>query len=171
MAKTCDNKSVGILVWRDGALLLIERKKYNLGFALPAGHQDGDDPEKAARKELEEEMGLYAETLEKKLTLMLPNPCRREGGTHHEWAVFEAAHWNGEVKPSPNETKNHLWADKEKIAWLAATLENFAQQRDIPLTIEALHELVRASNEDGAWQENPGLEPPMYFIFKELRIL
>ncbi len=40
MPKICDNKSVGIIVWRDNKVLLIERKKFHFGFALPAGHLD-----------------------------------------------------------------------------------------------------------------------------------
>ena len=79
MSKICDNKSVGIIVRKDGNVLMIERKKYPFGFALPAGHQDGDTPEKTAAKELSEETGLIADKLEKKLEMFFKNPCRREG--------------------------------------------------------------------------------------------
>lgn len=59
MTKKCDNKSVGMLVWRDGSLLLIERRKPPFGFAPPAGHIDGDDSfEESAKRELKEEVGL-----------------------------------------------------------------------------------------------------------------
>lgn len=171
MPKVCDNKSVGILVWKDGALLMIERKKYNFGFAIPAGHQDGDDPEITARKELSEEIGLNTDALEKKLTLTLPNPCKREGGTYHEWTIFGAKKWDGEIKPSADETKSYLWASRDQIARMVTALEEFAQLKSITLDTENLLKLVKATNEDPSWQQSPGLEPPMYFLFKELGII
>lgn len=169
--KTCDHKSVGILVWGDGKLLMIERKKYNFGFAIPAGHQDGDDPETTAKKELSEEIGLIATALQEKLKISLPNPCKRTGGTYHDWTVTEAAEWVGNIKPSEDETKGYLWATKTDILQFAQNLEEFAKKKGAPITIEHLPEIVRATNEDAAWQEKPGLEPPMYFIFKKLGII
>ena len=133
MPKRCDNKSVGILVWKDGALLMIERKKYNFGFAIPAGHQDGDDPETTAKKELSEEVGLTAKELKEKLKITLPNPCKRERGTHHDWTVIEATEWSGAITPSADETKNYLWADKEKIAQWARQLEEFVKAENLSL--------------------------------------
>ncbi len=173
MAKQCDNKSVGILVWNKGKLLMIERKKYNFGFAIPAGHQDGDDPETAAKKELFEEVGLKTEGLEKKLEIGLPNPCKREGGTQHDWTVFEARGWVGELKPSPDETKSYFWANREKIIQLSGRLQGFAESKGISLSPDGngLPRLVEATNTDLSWQEKPGLEPPMYFLLKELRLL
>ncbi len=173
MPKTCDNKSVGILVWKDEKLLTIERKKYNPGFAIPAGHQDGDAPEDAARKELSEEVGLSTPELKQKLSISLPNPCQREGGTQHEWTIFEADEWTGEVKPSPEETKSYFWADREKIRKLADRLEEFAKSKNIFLDSDGhgLPRLVEAANADESWKQNPGLEPPMYFLFKELGII
>jgi len=171
MTQQCDNKSVGILVWDEGKLLMIERKKYNFGFALPAGHQDGDDSETAARKELAEEVGLDAESLEKKLTLTLPNPCKREGGSHHEWTIFETAKWSGKVKPSADEAKGYLWADRKKLVELSRRLEEFAAEINVLLNPENLPRLVKATNEIISWRKNPGLEPPMYFLFKKLGII
>ena len=46
----CDHTSVGILVWKDSKLLLIERKNFQFGFAPPAGHLDGDFYEEAAKR-------------------------------------------------------------------------------------------------------------------------
>lgn len=171
MAKVCDNKSVGILVWKDGKLLMIERKKYNFGFTIPAGHQDGDDPETCAKKELSEEVMLEAEEVAIKLAMTLPNPCKREGGTHHEWTMVEATHWRGEVKPSADETKQYLWASREEIARFAALLEKFAGENKIPLTKDNLPAIVKETNEQPSWQDSPGLEPPMYFLFKKLGVL
>lgn len=171
MPKVCDNKSVGILFWKDGKLLMIERKKYNPGFAIPAGHRDGDEPEKTAVKEAGEEVGLNINKLEKKLVETLSNHCKRENGTHHEWTIFEAVEWSGEVSPSPDETKSYLWADRTTIDTFMRRLEEFAKANGIPLEKESLPRLVRATNEIPSWKESPGLEPPIYFLFKKLGLV
>lgn len=171
MPKTCDNKSVGILVWEDGRLLMIERRKYNFGFALPAGHQDGDDAETAAYKELSEEVGLLTETLEEKAKLTLPNPCKRGGGTYHDWTIFEAKSWSGNIKPSADETKSYVWAGPQEITVLSIRLQKFSQKKGLLLEPKNLPTLVKETNTDAGWQKNPGLEPPMYFLFKKLGII
>lgn len=174
MPKKCDNKSVGILVWdSERRLLMIERKKYNPGFAIPAGHEDGDDPLTAARKELSEEVGLSTKGLKEMLWIGLPNPCQREGGTYHDWTVFEAINWSGEIRPSPDEVKTYFMAGREKIKKLARRLEEFAKSKEISLDVDGhgLPRLVKATNTDPAWEKNPGLEPPMYFLFKNLEII
>lgn len=171
MAKICDNKSVGILVWNGGKLLMIERKQYNFGYAIPAGHQDGDIPETTAKKELSEEVGLTAEKLQEKLKITLPNPCKRGEGAHHDWTIFEAVEWSGEIKPSADETRGYLWADPEKIPQFVQRLKDFADERGIDLDPKNLPELVAATNENRSWYESPGLEPPMYFLFKKLEII
>lgn len=171
MTKTCDNKCIGILVWKDNQLLMIERKKYNFGFAIPAGHLDGDDPLNAAEKELSEEVGLIADELKERLNLDLSNPCRRENGTHHLWTIAEATQWHGEIKPSTDETKSYLWADKNLIVQLAQHLENFAAENKILLDHEHIPKIVKETNDNPSWKENPGLEPPMYFLFKKLGIV
>jgi len=171
MSKQCDNTSVGILVWKDEKLLMIERKKYNFGFAAPAGHQDGDDPETCAKKELWEEIGLNAKKLKARLTKNLKNPCKREGGLHHKWTIMEATEWDGEIKPSEDETKGYVWADHETILKFAQALEKFAEKMGIPLDTDHLAELTKATNEDEEWKLHPGLEPPFYFFFRELGIL
>jgi len=48
--KNCDHTGVGIHVWRNGKLLLIERKKFPFGFAPPAGHVDGRQSFEVAAK-------------------------------------------------------------------------------------------------------------------------
>src|SRR3989344_1517777 len=171
MAKICDNTSVGILLWRDDKLLMIERKKYNFGFAIPAGHQDGDDAVTTAKKELEEEIGLIADELKEKLVLELPNPCKREGGTHHQWHIFEAQNSHGEIKPSEEETKSYIWAETSTLKVLARNLEEFCKRINVPLQVSNLPKIVQATNGDPTWAEKPGLEPPMYFLFQRLGII
>lgn len=169
--KQCDNKSVGILVWKDGKLLMIERKKYNFGFAIPAGHQDGDTPEETGQKELFEEVGLIMKTFQKMLTESLPNPCKRTGETFHDWTIFEATNWSGEIKPSSDETKSYLWATEKEIKDMVQRLKNFASEQNIPLEKDSLSRLVSATNQQPSWEQNPGLEPPMYFLFKKIGIV
>ncbi len=170
----CDNTSVGILVRNADKILLIERKQYNFGFALPAGHGDGDEPLVCAKKELGEEVGLTMEEGIIRLEMKLPNPCNREGGTHHQWSVVEAEKWSGDVniKQPDDEAKSYLWADKAKIVDIAKRLEDFvAFVVGIELSPENLPQIVKATNKLPEWKQCPGLEPPMYFLFSILKLI
>lgn len=169
--KKCDNTSIAAIIEQDGKILLIERKKYNPGFALPAGHEDGDGSEKAIKKEILEEVGLIADFLRHELLITLKNSCKREGGDFHRWTVFIVSKWHGELKLSDEETKSAVWADKEMIKEFARRLEQFAQKNKIPIDNDHLPALVKATNESELWKQSPGLEPPMYLIFKELKII
>lgn len=169
MPKVCDNTSTGILFWKDGKLLLVERKKYNPGFAIPAGHNDGDDPEKTARKEAGEEVGLSIDVLEKKFEIELPNPCIREGGTHHWWTIFEVIQWGGDIRPEATEVKSYVWASRDALQGYAEALERFMERGGY--SFDDLPALVRATNESEEWKISPGLEPPMYIILKKLNII
>lgn len=172
MQKQCDNKSVGVLIWNDNnKLLLIERKIYNPGFAIPAGHQDGDDAKTTAHKEVSEEVGLQIEEVQKRLVISLKNPCKRAGGSYHDWTIFEAIQWSGVVNPSEDETKGYRWISRQELQDLARRLEGFAQSEDVPLETDELPRIVQATNERKSWIDSPGLEPPMYFILKDLYIL
>lgn len=176
MTKKCDNTSVGVIVQdpdcRNSLLdriLLIERKIYNPGWALPAGHQDGAEPEKAAKNELFEEVGLTALYLRPRLIKTLQNTCKREGGTFHRWIIFTAEKWSGEPKMSEREVKNFIWADNAKITELAQMLEKFISENN--LLLEDLPALIKATNESDGWKKAPGLEPTMYVLFKDLKII
>ena len=168
MSKICDNKSVGIVVWKDVKLLMIERKKYNPGFAIPAGHQDGDDSRTTAMKELSEEVGLIAEELKEEFTETFQNTCKRENGTHHEWTIYTAEKYSGEIKTSEDEVKSYSWVDEETFVLLLEKLEKFVEEQNLELKIENLSEIVKRTNESDSWKNSPGLEPVMYFIFEKL---
>ena len=111
----CNHTSVGMIVERGGKLLLIERKIFPLTYAFPAGHVDkGEDYEQAAVRELKEEVGLDAESVELLAEGRVENPCSRPGGTWHYWKVYKIAA-QGEIKPSEEETKQAGWYTKEEI--------------------------------------------------------
>jgi len=153
MSKTpCDHTSVGVLVWKKHELLLIERKIFPVGFAAPAGHIDGDaTPEMAAARELKEEVGLEAESLQLVWEGRLENPCSRPDGTWHYWYIYEAR-VSGRLQPSPGETKQAGWYSKQDLVELGAKTERYIQEK--------------ISEEE--WQKNPGLELVWWEIFRKI---
>ena len=155
MSDACDHKSVGILVWKDGSLLLIERARFPYGFAIPAGHVDGDISfETAASRELKEEVGLDSREIKLVTEGRKENMCRREGGDWHYWKIYKVEAV-GEIDRSLDETKKAGWYTVEQIKGLASKTEKYIDQE--------------ISDED--WQHDPGLEPVMYEWFKELKII
>lgn len=153
--KKCDNKSVGLLVWRGGKLLLIERKKFPFGFAPPAGHVDDHGSfERAARAELKEEVGLDAENLILIVEGRKENKCRREGGDWHYWMIYEAQA-SGSVDRSLDETKQVGWFNKVEIKNLALRTEMY-NKGDVP---------------EEEWEKSPGLEQVWFEWFKEVGII
>ncbi len=153
--KKCDHTSVGMMVYDGDKLLLIERKKFPFGFAIPAGHVDGDSTfEIAAKRELGEEVGLNALELKLVLDIRKDNPCRREDGTWHHWKLYRV-NVSGELSRSLEETKQVRWFDAEEIKTLAKRTEKYLN-KEIP---------------ENDWEANPGLEPVMYELFKELKVI
>jgi ADP-ribose pyrophosphatase YjhB (NUDIX family) len=127
MLKICDHTSVGMIVQKDGKILLIERANFPKGFACPAGHVDGDETyEISATRELKEEVGLDTTDLQLLIDKRKENPCKREGGTWHHWKIYktEAA---GDVVRSLDETKKAGWYFIDEIKALAEkTLTNWS---------------------------------------------
>lgn len=155
MPKKCDHTSVGMFVWRNDKLLLIERARFPFGFAIPAGHVDGDETfEKAARRELSEEVGLIAKNLKLISESRKENPCRREDGTWHYWKLYQVTA-TGEINRSKDETKMAGWYTKDEIKKLADKTEKYN----------------RKEISEDEWNKNPGLELIMYEWFKELKII
>lgn len=155
MSKICDHTSVGMIVKKDGKILLIERAKFPKGFACPAGHVDSDpDYETSARRELKEEVGLDATDLKLLIDKREENPCRREGGTWHHWKIYEVLA-NGDVERSENETKKAGWYSMEEIKALGEKTERY----------------LKGEMPEEEWNANPGLEPVWMEWFKELKIL
>lgn len=155
MPKICDHTSVGMFVWKDDKLLLIERGKEPHGFAVPAGHVDGDPTfEDATKRELKEEVGLVARNLELIGEGRKENPCRREGGSWHYWKLYKVD-TTGDINRSLDETKKAEWYDIQQIKIMAKRTENYKKG------------LVK----EDEWVKSPGLEPVMYEWFKELKII
>jgi ADP-ribose pyrophosphatase YjhB (NUDIX family) len=156
MAKICDHTSVGMLVWRNDKLLLIERKRPPFGFAPPAGHvdEDGDDFEAAAKRELEEEVGLITKDIELVIEGRKENHCRREDGNWHYWKIYKIDA-EGDIKPSEDETKQAGFYDKIEIAVL----------------IDKTKRYLNGEIKQEDWEQNPGLEPVWYEWLKELEII
>ncbi len=122
----CDHTSVGIIVFRVGELLIIDRKRPPFGLAAPAGHVDKhgniDDPEeaqfeRAAIEELEEETGLVATSLTLIGEGRKDNPCRRSGGSWHYWRIYRAE-TTGDLRPSTEETRGCFWCSYEQMRLL-----------------------------------------------------
>ena len=150
--KNCDHKSVGMLVRRNGKLLLIERKKFPWGFAPPAGHVDGDsDFESAARRELSEEVGLQATALKLVAEGRKENKCRRENGDWHYWKIYEVQA-KGDLHRSQDETKQARWFSQAEIDHLA----------------ERTKEYLRGKIGEEEWEGAPGIEPIWLEWFTEL---
>lgn len=151
----CDNTSVGMFIWKNDKLLLIERKKFPFGFAVPAGHVDDHGSfEDAAREEVEEEVGLKVTNLKLIAEGRRENPCRRPGGTWHYWKQYETE-VRGNLKPSQDETKKVGWYAKAEIKKLAQRTEKYNNGE--------------ISEVD--WELSPGLEKYFYEWVKELNII
>ena len=139
----CDHTSVGMLVWRVGRLLLIERRRPPYGYAPPAGHVDDRQSfEAAARAELEEEVGLRAESLKLLVEGRKDNPCRRVNGTWHYWRIY-LAEASGDVKPSQTETKRFLWCSVSCLTALKTRTDQY----------------LAGEIDEATWVRAPGLEP------------
>jgi len=144
-----------MFVWRDDKLLLIERARFPLGFAVPAGHVDGDKSfEESAERELREEVGLKMKSLESIFEGRKENQCRREGGNWHYWKLYRVE-TDGELKRSQDETKKANWYSKVEIEKLAQRTEQYLRK-----------EILEAD-----WEKSPGLEPVMLEFFKSLKII
>src|SRR3989344_5668473 len=127
MAKICDNKSVGQIIRNNGEILLIERFNYPQAYALPAGHLDGDNFELAAARETKEEVGIFIEKNKKIWEGTMANQCKREGGSSHSWAIFEAEKWVGHVA-SGSDAKKAFWSTADQLKKIASRTEYFLKK-------------------------------------------
>lgn len=156
--EACDNKSVGVIIRNKmGEIALLHRAKFPIAMAPPAGHEHPHgSPEQAAIMEVEEELGLSISLEGLRRTAIVNrrvnNQCRRPGGNHHSWWVFETTDYHGTMKPSADETKGAGWYSQRKLDYLAERTRQF--------------EAGRVSSE--AWRKEPGLEAIWLGFFAEL---
>jgi len=155
MTKICDNKSIGMLVWKNEKLLLIERARPPFGFAPPAGHVDDFGSfEEAAKQELKEEVGLDAMDIKLIGEGRKENQCRRKGGSWHYWKIYKVIA-DGVVERSMNETKQAGFYTKDDISKLA----------------ERTKQYVTGDIDEEEWKDNPGIEPVWAEWLEELVVL
>lgn len=168
MPKQCDNKSVGVIIRNGENLLLITRKNFPISFALPAGHLDGDTYEEAAMREIFEETNLRVTQIKKICEAVLYNPCKREGGSHHAWQVYEALEWSGGLQAG-SDADRALWAPPDTLRHYAEHTRSFSEK--IGVDIGNLSEFVRAVSRNPEWIKNPGLEPVWIILLEKMGIL
>ena len=155
MSNICDHKSVGMIVYKEDKILLIERGRSPFGFAIPAGHVDADLTfEESAIRELKEEVGLDTKSMELIMEGRKENKCRREGGIWHYWKIYKME-VEGKIDRSLDETKQSGFYDINQIKVFAERTEKY----------------LNKEIEEEEWSKNPGLEPVMHEWFKELKII
>ncbi|NVN97029.1 NUDIX hydrolase [Candidatus Nomurabacteria bacterium] len=155
MANICDHKSVGMLVYKEDKILLIERGRSPFAFAMPAGHVDEDATfEEAAIRELKEEVGVDAKSIELVAEGRKENKGRRVDCTWHYWKIYKVE-VEGKIDRSLDETKQAGFYSIDQIKIFAERTEKY----------------LNKEIEEEEWNKNPGLEPVMYEWFKELKII
>lgn len=173
--RACDNTSVGILARHPpDQILMILRRKYPFGYALPSGHLDGDSYGDACHKEFDEETGLRIVGAPMPMPLIknskVNNKCRR-GGEYHYWQVFEVE-WSGMIMPNSEETRWVGWVDTEKIKKLAYKTEEYLRKYKLASQAEEKSWTVGIRQSlDKEWERCPGLEITWYHILQELKII
>ena len=111
------HKSAGIIIQNSqNEILMIDRANYPYGWACPAGHIDeGETPDQAVVREAKEETGL--ELIDHELLLheyISWNECAL-GEKGHDWFVFRALGWEGEVKQAEKEAKAIKWQPIDEL--------------------------------------------------------
>ncbi len=158
MEKYCDNKSVGVVLVNEvGELALLERGRFPVGMAPPAGHIDTHgSPEQAAIDETYEEIGVMLAIDGLKRTVIhgrdVANVCRRVNGDHHEWTVYETRVNRVDLRPDDDETRGAAWYDRMSVQALA----------------ERTYAYRAGMISEQGWREQPGLEGVWADFLKEL---
>lgn len=158
MPNNCDNMSVGVIIQNpEGEFALLTRARFPIGVAPPAGHVDEHGtPEQAAIEEVGEELGLIIAVSSLRKTVIqnrrVNNHCRRPGGDHHNWWVYEAYEHSGDINPDADETQGADWYNSGQLQALADRTKAF--------------QAGQISQED--WEASPGLEEVWLDFFTEL---
>ena len=156
----CDNFSVGVIIERGMDIALLQRAKFPIAIAPPAGHIDQHGiPELAAIAEVEEELGLVIARGGLLRTTIanrrVENRCRRPGGDYHYWSVFRATAYSGVLRSSLDETRGAGWYNSDQLQELADRTQAFSEGRVTP----------------EQWEQEPGLEAVWVDFMTELGYL
>ncbi|MFH8627503.1 NUDIX hydrolase [Streptomyces vietnamensis] len=153
----CDHTSVGVLISSPRGFLLFERATPPTGLAPVAGHVDRHgSPERAARSEVAEEVGLTVTGLHPVLTQWRPNHCRRTptGPIGHQWWIFQAQ-VSGSLRHSAREVRAPRWIDADQLQQYALRTAAYAEGQ-----------LCRKE-----FEQEPGLEPVWCHFLHALRLI
>lgn len=157
--KKCTNKCVGMIVWNDIDLLMINRKKPPFGIAIPTGHlEEGEDFEEAAIRELKEEAGLKAVNLFGLLEDVLYKRgfvCSGGSADPHCLILYRAFCENYEIVFNDEESKSIGWYNIHQIYELALKTERY----------------LKGCVSEREWEMLPGIAPICYNWFLSLGIL
>lgn len=111
------HESVGVFVSNPAKkILFIVRTIFPYGYTVPAGHlEKGENPEKAAIRELFEETSIQTNHLDLfKVEDILDDPCRR-GADSHRWHVYTyQLQKNQKITPNKEEGKKPCWLTIEE---------------------------------------------------------
>lgn len=115
--RTYWHESVGVFVWNnEETALFFERTIYPFALTIPAGHLDKSEyPEKAAKRELQEETGIVVDTI--KLFSeedIIGDECRR-GSDHHRWHLYTARVGEMDEIKINEEGMKPIWATLEEV--------------------------------------------------------
>lgn len=173
--KLCDNKSAGMVITGPKGIVMIKRKNYPQAYALPAGHCDGDSFNDCAVRETKEEVGIEVSSYEELWGGKINNPCKRLVGIFHDWRVYKARRWSGELKPA-TDAKEAFWASDEDLRRMAKRTEHFSEKYgisldDVWLLTWAIFGDPQVPQVDSEWEQEMGLEPVWHYIFKKIGTL
>ena len=107
--------TVGALIERDGAFLLMHKRGWPHLWDVIAGHLEvGEEPEAAVLREVTEETGLLLR--DPHLVFrgeIFPDPCRK-GVNVHEWYLYRGGA-DGELRPDAREVAEIRWVTREEL--------------------------------------------------------
>lgn len=111
--------SIGAIIKKEDKILLINRAAFPFGWACPAGHKNKNETlEQALKREIKEEVGLEINNFKLLIHEFVDwNECVK-GVKGHDWYVYEAGEWEGEVKRDMRETKDIGWFSVDEIKQL-----------------------------------------------------
>lgn len=107
--------SVGAVIEQDGRYLLLDRAQFPAGFAAVAGHiNEGEQPERALIREVQEESGLTVLDSVLLIEEMVPWLVCKHGVEGHHWYIY-GCRTEGDVVLFPEEAKNIGWYTLKEI--------------------------------------------------------